>query len=285
MTRRPAGRTRWFTTALFTAGLLVLGVIVAGPANAAGAYGTGVVATGSAQIGLNVRMVPGTHAPIHSSLPDGTQFTIICQQKAQLITGTVRTTDLWNKLSTGLWVSDAYVRRSAAPIPACTRPAAPARNATVMTPAQGWVSPIGGTVGSGFRTKERPTHDGVDIAAARNTPIHAAAAGKVITVLCNASTNNCDVDGGPTVKGCGWYVEIQHADKVVTRYCHLIRRPPVKEDQSVTAGQVIGHVGSSGHSTGPHLHFEVHTSAAPANSTNAVDPVTFLQSKGVTTTA
>jgi murein DD-endopeptidase MepM/ murein hydrolase activator NlpD len=69
----------------------------------------------------------------------------------------------------------------------------------------------------------------------------------------------------------GWYLELLHPDGTVTRYCHLVSRPPVEEGEQVAVGQVIGQVGSSGHSSGPHLHLEAHT-ARPATAANAVDP-------------
>jgi murein DD-endopeptidase MepM/ murein hydrolase activator NlpD len=127
----------------------------------------------------------------------------------------------------------------------------------------------------------RPSHDGVDLAAARNTPIRAAAAGRVIRVVCNVSAGTCDVDGNRTLRGCGWYAELQHATKVVTRYCHMVRRPSVAVGQTVAKGQVIGYVGTSGSSSGPHLHFEVHTNAPPATHANAVNPVWFLRARGI----
>jgi murein DD-endopeptidase MepM/ murein hydrolase activator NlpD len=65
---------------------------------------------------------------------------------------------------------------------------------------------------------------------------------------------------------------------VITRYCHLLTRPAVAEGEQVGAGQVIGIVGSSGHSSGPHLHFEVHLGDhSPAT---AVDPVSFMTAVG-----
>jgi Peptidase family M23 len=89
-----------------------------------------------------------------------------------------------------------------------------------------------------------------------------------------------DVDGNRTLSGCGWYAEIQHAGGWVTRYCHMVRRPSVTVGQTVTEGQVIGYVGTSGSSSGPHLHFEVH-SAAPATQANAQNPVPFMRARGV----
>jgi murein DD-endopeptidase MepM/ murein hydrolase activator NlpD len=149
----------------------------------------------------------------------------------------------------------------------------------------GWVAPVQAPIVSGFRTHDRPGHDGVDLAAARGTPIRAASAGVVVTVTCNASTSDgqpysCDRDGSPSIAGCGWYVEILHADRIVTRYCHQLRAPLVRVGQSVMAGQVIGVVGTSGNSSGPHLHFEVHDDY-PANSDNAISPVEFMSAHGI----
>ncbi|MCW2568598.1 MAG: Peptidase family [Mycobacterium sp.] len=162
-------------------------------------------------------------------------------------------------------------------------PAAPcglsALSAAVV-PAGSWTLPVPARIGSGFRGPDRPGHDGVDFVAARYTPVHAASSGTVVTVLCNASTGDCDRDGGMSVRGCGWYVEILHAGGVVTRYCHLVRRPEVSEGDTVAGGQVLGFVGSSGNSSGPHLHFEVHLGST-ATSANAVDPVPFLARVGL----
>jgi len=153
-----------------------------------------------------------------------------------------------------------------------------------ISPA-GWTRPVPGQIVSGFRTDQRPDHDGVDIAAPKGTRVHAAAAGTVVTVQCNAhlpdgSPYPCDVDGSPSVIGCGWYLELQHADSTVTRYCHLATAPFVKEGEQVHAGEVIGVVGSSGHSSGPHLHLETHT-GRPATPGNAVEPIAFLATRGV----
>lgn len=153
------------------------------------------------------------------------------------------------------------------------RPAAPCGAddlPTVDVGPDGWTQPVRAQVGSGFRPPDRPGHLGVDLLAARFTPIHAAATGKVITAECNASSGTCDRDGSPQVKGCGWYVEIQHAGGVRTRYCHMVERPLVTVGQAVAGGQPLGRVGSSGNSSGPHLHFEVRVNNEP------VDPVAFM---------
>lgn len=148
---------------------------------------------------------------------------------------------------------------------------------------QGWTKPVTADPGSGFRTPQRPSHDGVDLMAARGTPIHAASAGTVSRVRCNAvdvrdgSDWGCDRDGDPDLtRGCGWYVDIDHPGGIVTRYCHMLTHPMVAEGEPVAAGQIIGVVGTSGHSSGPHLHYEVHLTTDGSHdhsSGSAVDPV------------
>ncbi len=149
--------------------------------------------------------------------------------------------------------------------------------------ASGWTVPVGGPVMSGFRTADRPGHNGVDIAVPRNTPVRAATAGVVIVATCNAHTGgrpySCDRDGGASVQGCGWYVDILHAGSVSTRYCHLEKRPFVAVGQRVAAGEILGLAGSSGHSSGPHLHFEVHVNG-DGSRTGAIDPVSFMHQIG-----
>ena len=140
------------------------------------------------------------------------------------------------------------------------------------------------SVGSGFGPRGNEFHRGVDLIAGRGTPILAASAGTVARVVCDKSTSDavgsCDVDGSPSVPGCGWFLEIRHAGDITTRYCHQLRRPLVDAGQTVVAGQQIGVVGTSGHSSGPHLHFEVHTTY-PATNSNAINPITFLVTVGV----
>lgn len=97
--------------------------------------------------------------------------------------------------------------------------------------AQGWTQPVHAPVVSGFRTRERPSHDGVDLAAPRYTPIAAAASGTVVSAYCNAidirdgSDWGCHRDGDPNLtSGCGWYVDILHSGQEMTRYCHMVCR-------------------------------------------------------------
>ena len=259
-------------------------VLLAGPVPGYATTGS-VVGTVSSPIPLKVRAGASTATALLGTLRPGSRATVLCQQAGQWVHGKVRVTNVWDRLADGRYVSDAYMARPArVRVPACgaeatdAPPAVTPGGAPVVAP--GWVLPVPGRAGQGFRPANNPYHDGVDILEPRNTPIRSAAAGTVITVTCNTSGTTCDVDGSPAVRGCGWYVEIQHAGRVVTRYCHLVRQPSVAVGQPVAAGQVIGYVGSSGNSSAPHLHFEVHVNAAPANPQNAVDPVGFMRGVG-----
>ncbi len=147
--------------------------------------------------------------------------------------------------------------------------------------ASGWTQPVHAPLVSGFHTPERPTHHGVDLAAGRGTPIRAASSGTVIRVRCNVvpASHGCDRDGSPQLGGCGWYVDIEHANGIITRYCHMLTQPAVTQGQPVTVGQVIGIVGTSGNSSGPHLHYEVHVNH-DQSALGVIDPAAFMNSVG-----
>ncbi len=108
--------------------------------------------------------------------------------------------------------------------------------------------PIQGPVSSAFGLRKDPFsrqvrfHKGLDLAAPEGTPVHAALAGEVIF----AGYEN----------GYGNTVVVQHADGLQTRYAHLAAAQ-VKRGEFVRPEQELGEVGSTGHSTGAHLHFEV----------------------------
>lgn len=177
----------------------------------------------------------------------------------------------WEPLATALvnQLADGAAAGIAASVGGAVRCALPGE-----VSGAGWSVPAAGVPGSGFRTADRPTHDGVDIIASRGTPIRAASAGIVTTAICQSGTGTCDQDGGPSVSGCGWYVKVQHMAGVYTLYCHMVQRPEVVEGDRVQAGQLIGYVGSSGNSSGPHLHFEVHYAG------DARDPIPFMIARG-----
>lgn len=138
--------------------------------------------------------------------------------------------------------------------------------------------PQGYRLVSRFRPPSRPSHDGVDLAAPTGTPIYAAAAGVVLEAGCDSAY--CDRPGNPQLPGCGLLININHGSGLATRYCHAVRLN-VAAGVRVQAGQLIAWVGSTGHSSGPHLHFEVHRDAPPLIESNAVDPLSFMDSVGV----
>jgi murein DD-endopeptidase MepM/ murein hydrolase activator NlpD len=149
--------------------------------------------------------------------------------------------------------------------------------------AEGWTHPLpGGIFTSGYRTPERPSHNGIDLAADKGTPVYAAADGSRRYSGCDVPDGySCDEDGSTEIRGCGWYVEILHEDGVVTRYCHLESETELRTREEVEAGSVIGYVGNSGGSSGPHLHFEVRLGGATDDPGEPTNPVTFMQSVGI----
>ena len=119
--------------------------------------------------------------------------------------------------------------------------------------------PVKGIVTSRFGRRSGRNHDGIDIGAKKGTPIRAAAAGKVVFS-----------GWGPT--GYGKMVIIKHPGHLTTVYAHNDKNW-VKKNMKVKKGQQIGAVGSTGRSTGPHLHFEVRNDTHPKN------PLNYLSSK------
>jgi murein DD-endopeptidase MepM/ murein hydrolase activator NlpD len=100
-------------------------------------------------------------------------------------------------------------------------------------------------------------HNGVDLAAPMYTPIMASDGGTVVF------SSWCDC-------GLGWYVEIDHHNGYSTVYGHMAEQPWVSVGQDVNQGDVIGPIGSSGASTGPHTHFMVKLNGS------TIDPMTVL---------
>lgn len=110
--------------------------------------------------------------------------------------------------------------------------------------------PVSGRVRSGMGgrinpvTGEAGTHNGIDIPAAAGTPIVAKASGTVSRV---------DYQAG----GAGNYIVVDHGNGIETKYFHMQDRSAFEAGQKVSEGDVLGSVGSTGRSTGPHLHYEL----------------------------
>jgi murein DD-endopeptidase MepM/ murein hydrolase activator NlpD len=137
--------------------------------------------------------------------------------------------------------------------------AAQARSSTGGTPtvrsSSGFIWPASGVVTSGFGWRWGRMHEGLDIAASYGAPISAASSGTVIYA--------------GWMGGYGNLVVIDHGGGLATAYGHQ-SSIAVSSGSQVSQGQTIGYVGSTGHSTGPHLHFEVRVNGS------AVDPMGYL---------
>jgi murein DD-endopeptidase MepM/ murein hydrolase activator NlpD len=109
-------------------------------------------------------------------------------------------------------------------------------------------------------TRQLAQHPGVDFSAPPGTPILASGDGKVIRAAFDSTYGN--------------FIEIEHADNFISKYAHA-RKLNVKVGQEVKRGQVIAEVGSTGRSTGPHLHYEI------SRNGNIINPMQILVAKDV----
>lgn len=120
----------------------------------------------------------------------------------------------------------------------------------------GLVAPVPGRISSRFGMRRHPIlgyrrmHSGMDFRARHGTPIVAVTDGTVTSA--------------GRAGGCGNAVKLNHGNNLSTRYCHMSRMA-VRRGQSVRRGQVIGYVGSTGLSTGPHLHYEMYRGGRAIN--------------------
>ena len=133
------------------------------------------------------------------------------------------------------------------------RSSAPAVPAPSGSGVLGW--PVSGPVTSGFGSRWGRMHEGIDIAVEEGTSVRAAAAGVVIYA--------------GWMGGYGNLVVVDHGNGLSTAYAHNSSLA-VSVGQSVGAGETISYSGSTGHSTGPHVHFEVRVNGS------AVDPLGYL---------
>ncbi|MFI0512051.1 transglycosylase family protein [Streptomyces sp. WSLK1-5] len=131
----------------------------------------------------------------------------------------------------------------------------------------GLVAPVNASLGTPYHKAgsawSKGYHTGVDFAVPTGTSVKAVAAGRVVTSGWGGSF--------------GYQVVIRHADGRYTQYAHL-SAISVKSGQSVGPGQRIGRSGSTGNSTGPHLHFEVRTGPGFGSD---IDPVAYLRAGGI----
>lgn len=114
---------------------------------------------------------------------------------------------------------------------------------TVFYPLSSWGFQAGS---NGFHTADRPTHNGTDFQSPSGTEIYAVAAGVVIDVGAGGAYGN--------------YAVIEHkinGHTVTSLYAHQVEAPVVQAGDKVEALELVGHVGSTGRSTGPHLHLEI----------------------------
>jgi murein DD-endopeptidase MepM/ murein hydrolase activator NlpD len=111
--------------------------------------------------------------------------------------------------------------------------------------------PVQGSVSSSFGFRSGAHHDGVDIPAAKGTPVRAAESGRVI-------------HAGDTLAGYGNLIIVKHTGRYSTVYAHN-RKNLVRQGEFVEKGQVIAEVGDSGNASSPHLHFEVRENGSPRN--------------------
>ncbi len=149
--------------------------------------------------------------------------------------------------------------RRPAPVPTTVPEPVVAAPAPPPPPPQ-FVRPGTGRLTSGYGSRWGRLHAGIDLAAGTGAPISAVAAGTVVSA---------EHEGG-----YGRVVRVQHDPSTVTLYAHMSELL-VTTGQRVGAGTWLGLEGSSGHSTGPHLHFEVRVGDVP------IDPAPWLRARGV----
>ncbi|WP_030771385.1 MULTISPECIES: LysM peptidoglycan-binding domain-containing M23 family metallopeptidase [unclassified Streptomyces] len=148
---------------------------------------------------------------------------------------------------------------------AATEPQAEAPAAAPRS-AAGFVAPVGGGISTQYKVAgsmwSSGYHTGVDFIASMGTTVKAVGAGTVVSAGWSGSYGN--------------EIVIRHADGKYSQYAHLSQLS-VSSGQSVTAGQAIGLSGSTGNSTGPHLHFEIRTTPSYGSD---MDPIAYLRAKG-----
>ncbi|MDQ0846669.1 M23 family metallopeptidase [Streptomyces sp. V1I6] len=157
--------------------------------------------------------------------------------------------------------------RSAAPKAEAPQAKAPAKEAATTSSGSGFSAPVDAGVTTPYRASgamwSSGYHTGVDFAAPSGSSVKAIGAGTVVSAGWGGAYGN--------------EVVIQHTDGTYSQYAHLSSLA-VSSGQSVTGGQQIGLSGSTGNSSGPHLHFEVRTGPSYGSD---IDPLAYLRQHGV----
>ncbi|PGZ95319.1 peptidase M24 [Bacillus pseudomycoides] len=197
---------------------------------------------------LKVRSGAGTNTAVIGSLQNGTQVQVVGKA------GT------WYKIRYGSgygYVAQQYILQGQGQQQQQQQQAKPSIPAVFKYPTQGNVS-------STFDVRWGQMHYGVDFAATGNVPIQAAAPGTVVKSYYSTSYGNV--------------VFVAHhinGNLYTTVYAHMSNRA-VKVGDNVATGQLLGYMGNTGHSTGQHLHFELHNGEWNFEKTNAVNPLPYL---------
>ncbi len=158
-----------------------------------------------------------------------------------------------SKLVTGqkIFIPDGVAPVAAKPKNTSSKGGVKGKSGVVLKFNGSFAKPINGIITSGYGTRWGRPHEGIDFGVPVGTPVYAAASG---TVQARPGYNG----------GYGNLIVLKHSAGVETRYAHL-SRISVSTGEHVNQGDLIGYSGNTGHSTGPHLHFEIRQNGKSTN--------------------
>ncbi|MER6504529.1 peptidoglycan DD-metalloendopeptidase family protein [Streptomyces sp. NPDC001455] len=188
---------------------------------------------------LNVRSEPRLGAQVVGSLANGSKVTITCYGRGDSVQGIGGATNIWNKVSSGGWVSDGFLETGSnnPVVPPCSG-GAPFK----LPYSAGRAYTVTQTPGSGYSHNDDYNRHAVDFATPTGTPIVASAAGTVYFEGWNGAG--------------GIMALIDHGNNRCTQYAHLSSTITDRGNR-VAQGQQIGTSGATGNVSGPHLHWNV----------------------------
>lgn len=214
-------------------------------------------------VGVNVRSAAGTNNESVGFLGDGSQVDVLEGPAAD------EAGDNWYQVRAedGVegWVRADLLNQVVANAEEATQASTEVSDAGFILPLANYrFTQDYGCSSLGFYTYDPSwgcaVHDGVDMAAPQGTPLLAVADGTVVV------SGWCDC-------GLGYYVELDHGNGVHTIYGHMASQPPVNVGDQVRQGDEIGPVGSTGLSTGPHVHFMVREDGVTVDPKNYLPPI------------